>query len=525
MNKKSHIIILYLLIIISLTISLSPILFEAFPFTFDQARDLIWVKNQIDFKKPSLIGPWGSLTGVYFGPLWFWLLTIPYILSAGNPVVTTLFNAFIVFSAVLIAALLFKKKSSRLAYFIALLGFLSPSLRGIAGFAFSQHLLPLFTILLIYSYSQILLKGNKKHFLLSFFWISLIFHAEPPISVFSLPSLFLISYLSPKRRQLLNFKSIFLGGIIFTIPFIPQIIFDLRHDFIQLKSVLFYIKGENQSLGDILPFWERLFFDRPLKFFQSFQTTILKQPLFITIFILLTTFYINIKKSKLKLTQKIWQASLIYVVSLFIIFTIYPPELKGFYLDGLTIVFILWTAIALTNLWQKKIYRKWIILYLVFAFYQNMNPIYFINLVKSGFADKYEAGSIFANQKAAVDWVYQDADGEGFKVYNYVSPVYDYSYQYLFFWYGLKTYDYLPEEFAYLPNKPEYVQKKAEQLVRLKDKIKPAKDIIYLIIENEGYTQRIEKWYANFPEEKFRLLDKKEFPGNITVEKRKRKKI
>ncbi|MBI3577120.1 hypothetical protein HY086_03740 [Candidatus Gottesmanbacteria bacterium] len=62
--------------------------------------------------------------------------------------------------------------------------------------------------------------------------------------------------------------------------------------------------------------------------------------------------------------------------------------------------------------------------------------------------------SILHNELAAIDWVYQKADRKGFSVYNYLPSVYDYPYQYLFWWHGRKTYGYLPCEYASFPGAP-----------------------------------------------------------------------
>mgnify|MGYP001616114463 FL=1 len=62
-----------------------------------------------------------------------------------------------------------------------------------------------------------------------------------------------------------------------------------------------------------------------------------------------------------------------------------------------------------------------------------------------------------ANEIRAIDFVYKKAEGKNFKVYTYLPSVYDYPYQYLFWWYGRKNYGYVPGEYVYSPNKPKYI--------------------------------------------------------------------
>jgi len=496
-----------------------PVVWGLFPFTFDGARDLLWVKNQIDFKRPSLVGPWASAQGVYFGPLWYWLLTLPYLIGGGSPVAIAVFNWIIVFLAVFVMGLLLRKISKNLAFFALFLGIVSPAIHGISQYAFSQHLLPFLTILLIYSYFKILQSSSKKHFLLAVFLISLMFHAEPPISIISLPSLAIIIWLANKKKKMLDIKMFLRGLLFFCIPFLPLVVFDLRHEFIQLKSITAFVKGDGVEIVRV-GLGQRII-DVLFYFFDIFRITILQRPKSVTFFVLLLALGVNLFLTKGK-TKKLWQAGLIYVLSLMFVLIVYQPlELKNFYLDGVIMIFVIWTGIAAATIWEEKRLRPIIFIFLIFSFFINSSPIYFVKSLSSGFADKYELGSIFVNRGRTVDWIYEDAGSRGFKVYSYLPDIYDYPYQYLFFWKGLKEYGYLPEEFAYLPDQPEYVEKKSLQLDRVEDKIKKSDGLVYLIYERGEIDEFFEKWYNNFSRENMQLVEKRDFMGGITVEERK----
>ena len=97
------------------------------------------------------------------------------------------------------------------------------------------------------------------------------------------------------------------------------------------------------------------------------------------------------------------------------------------------------------------------------------------------------------NEIAAIDFVYKYAKGQNFKVYTYLPSVYDYPYQYLFWWYGQKTYGYIPAEYVYSPNKPTYIPSQ--------DKFQGKKDnvsnLVFLIKEPDRNDTRT-GWEGDF---------------------------
>lgn len=69
----------------------------------DVARDLLVMKNIVENKEITLIGPRSSIPGVFHGPLWYYIYLIPFILTHGDPVLMGWFW----FTVVLFAAILF----------------------------------------------------------------------------------------------------------------------------------------------------------------------------------------------------------------------------------------------------------------------------------------------------------------------------------------------------------------------------------------------------------------------------------
>jgi hypothetical protein len=519
LKKLLPYLVLILVVISSLVISLVPIFKGIFALTFDQGRDFLWVKNQIDLRQPSLVGPQGSIEGTFFGPLWYWLLAIPYLLFNGSPLALTLFNALIVYGAVFVAAYLFGKVNKKIAYFIIILGISSPALQGVANHAFSQHLLPLLTLLLIYSMTQMLLSRSQKHFVLACLWVSLMFHAEPPVAIFSLPFLILGSAVSFMNKKQFSLKTLLLGSIAFLLPFVPLLLFDLRHGMLQFKAWTDFIFGNSRGLEEIAPltFWQRIL-NRPLTLFLAYKGAILLAPNLFMLYLLIPLIELTRKTKLNRFTSKFLQLSLFYTLLILIIFIIYPYEFKLFYLNGIQVLFIIWLAAAFYAVQKKLKNNKYLVMILSFFLILNLNPQAFVASLKNNFARPRRLGSLYTNQIKALDWIYQDAAGQGFKVYIFVPAIYDYNYQYLFFWHGLNHYGYLPAEFSYWPDVTAYVPHKTETLLKLADKIIPATDKIYLIITS-GSAEEKSWWRHGLSQINRELIDQYLLPDNTTIEK------
>lgn len=462
-----------LIVFLGLAAGLWPVISGMFPVTFDQGRDWLWVQNQFILGRPSLVGPAGSIAGVFFGPLWFWLLALPFYLSGGHPLVITLFNALIVYSAIIAAAIIFKKH----ARLILLLGFGSPGFHNLANHAFSQHLLPLLTLGFIYSLI-------KSKFAWAALAVGLMWHAEPPIAVFSLPVLIFLAAKYKINRRTAGWCLAALA-----VSFLPLVLFDFRHDWIQFRSLIDFIGGNTRGLQEIRPltFWERIL-DRPQKFWAVWQQT-LGLPLG------LLALWLAWQNK----VSKFIKASWLYIVSLGLIFVFYPHDLKGFYLDGVKLLVIIIAAFSLKRL------PLWLIAGLVIINLALMRP-------------SREFKSLYINQVEAIDTIYQDAAGEGFKVYNFVPAIYDYNWQYLWQWRGLNHWDYLPQEFAYWPDVPEYVPFKQAALAQLSDKIKPAGNKVYLVVTTGSVQERLD-WFSRFANMNWVFINKQLLPDGTAIEK------
>src|SRR3989344_2214997 len=78
----SNQLMMWLLLVFAAALRLAYISQYSFPFMYDHARDSIEVMHMIRTHSPRLIGPRASIDGLYFGPGWYYLIAIPYAISA-----------------------------------------------------------------------------------------------------------------------------------------------------------------------------------------------------------------------------------------------------------------------------------------------------------------------------------------------------------------------------------------------------------------------------------------------------------
>jgi len=221
-------------------------LYNSTPFIGDMARDMYDIL-QISLGDFRLIGPKLSFGGIYSAP-WYYYLFVPIYLVFGKSFAAVLyFNAFIHSSALGILFYMVGKKwgiirSLLVTTAVAVLPLYVFSARN-PGNAFTYQ--PFLILLLVWVFvnekwgsREVLLTGLAAGFIASFHVI---------LVLIFLPAWL---YLLFKRK----FRQVFLLAIGFVIPFIPLVLFELKHNFIMLKNTFvdqsYKMFTENQNIPD-----------------------------------------------------------------------------------------------------------------------------------------------------------------------------------------------------------------------------------------------------------------------------------
>lgn len=285
---------LFFIIIISLfTLFFSLLkLNKGYTFEWDQADDASKVFSIISQKKPLLIGPRVSNdNGFFVGPYHYYFLLPFYLLTKGDPIAGSYAVIFINLLTTIISFILIKKIFNQKTAFIASF-LLSICLSKICWNAMYA---PLIAISGFYVCYQAI--NNRFNFPLAMFFAGFIsnIHLVPASLV---PIIIISFFLNPKKP---NLKEIFLGIFVFIIPFIPFIIFDFRHDFLNFNKLLLMISSNNTTNMVTNSVWLRSFW-RSLNIFGFFPTVL--ERLFFLIILIISPFLI--KGSKNKILILIW---------------------------------------------------------------------------------------------------------------------------------------------------------------------------------------------------------------------------
>ncbi len=224
-------------------------------FGWDQERDAVAAAN-ILAGKLTLLGPRvQGLAGFFLPPYFFYIIAPFYKLFALSPYATT---GFIVFWAILsftvsyfVISKIFDKKTA--LFFLALWA-VNPLSVSIDSIAWNPVVIPLLFILLIYLI-YLYFKDQKVKYLLL---IGLIFGLG---ASFHLQFIFISPIFIPLLMDIFKdrkFKSLIYFIIGSILPFFPILVFDLRHNFLNLIGVINFIKSGSGELNRVLPVWDNV---------------------------------------------------------------------------------------------------------------------------------------------------------------------------------------------------------------------------------------------------------------------------
>ncbi len=476
-----------------------------FYFNMDNARDMVDVREMVVLGHLRLIGQTTSIDGIYYGPGWYYLLTIPFILSGGHPYAPILMEiTFWILGGFFLLYLAYKFYGTWAYVAVTCFWVASNFILLGSQYAFNPNPILFLTPIFIYCLWRFVESGKWWFATVSWFLAGAFLHFEVTVGLFMPLVIVLVIFLT--KKSLFKTRSFYLAVLVFGLTLLPQLLFELRHNFFMTKALLSYQSTSHSMVSGSL-------IEKAADIFKGFYNTLLPTfmnfKLFTNIVIIIFTLVV------LKLLRNTKKLDIVTLITLLLIFVpllgLIPLKvgILPWYFNASLVASIL--AVGLVFYHLKTHFGKIVavILVLVLVVFSVQNIHEYIKAAQR----KSLGNSHLRTELSAIDYVYQQAGGKNFKVYTYLPSVYDWPYQYLFWWHGLKKYGYLPQEYAYAPNKPPYVPSKE----KLEVGNQPESSGLVFLIKEPDQTGIRHLWENQF--KNLELL-KSENIGPLTIEVR-----
>lgn len=473
------------------------------PFQFDHGKDAIGTFHMWQTFSPKLIGPWTSIPGLFFGPAWYYMLLPGMVLTNGDPVASVITMILIGLLTIVVTYRSFGRTTATLLATSSLFYTITTS-------AWNPFPMVGVSIVLL-AVLQHVEKAKKitgvTAALLGFF-SALGFHFSTAFAIFY-PILIILSLLFKKIR--ISSKIVITALIAFIIPFIPQILFEISHNFIEVKGVLAYLQNGDSDPASLNKFqnvlhvtWGEL---------QSiilppsyFELPLINHIIFFSFALLLVfglVFYFrHPKKQQFPLSK---DAALWFTLPLLAFTFLHFNLWYVLPLAAFTFI-VLGTFLDQTN---ALVRRAFLVLCFISAI---TKVVFYIQTDK----DSLLAGTTFLPIKEqAIEYIYEQTEGKPFASYQYMPDIYDYPYQYLYFKSALNG-EILPTEFSYKPGETAYIPEKAELLQKFsKMQTSQSPEIIFYIVEDSDNPNLLESWWS---QQKYgEIVDKQDISDVVTV--------
>lgn len=432
-------------------LSLQSITSGSLPFWYDPARDLLLALDNL--KKFTLIGQPTGIPGIFYGPYWIWLLSVGLLFSHDPRFITIIILLFPYFFMFTFILFFFTRIFTRFTILILwVLFFLS--FGRYATYLWNPHLAPLLFLTLICLLIFMELDGKKEKSIIKIFFAGFIngliinFHISFGISIFAASSIFICLFPVTSTREIvteskrhfikrLTSISVFISGNIMS--FLPYLIFEGRHGFIQTISVMNTFRSamyNSAVVGQIGL--------KKTEIVLSF-INIPNNLLFISNYILyrllpVIILYFVIKVIQKKITLNRYETRLIIYLLLssgciLFLYMISKNPVWQYHFIGVEIVILLFFGILINHISiLKYLLALWVSFLMLSAFIDSISP----NQISL-----YTLPT-FASKKRIVEKIFIDAGYDPFALYVYSPAIYTYDYDYLFNWLGSEKFKKLP---------------------------------------------------------------------------------
>lgn len=441
--------LLIFVLFIGIALRAQELISHNFLFLLDQGRDMVAVKGILYDHHLTLIGPSTSLRGVFQGPLWYYLLALSSAIFGGDPWGGIVLMFTISISVLLVIFFWMRKLfGEKVALITAFLFAVCPEAAAAATYTWNPHPMWLLIVIYVFSFYSAIYKSKKFNIIM---WpiIGLMFHFQTALAVFIL--LTTIIYILIFQRKIILNKNFFIGIILFACTFMPQVVFDLRHNFLMSKSALnlfvgkeqgLFVSGENKGYLDLVK-------NHIFSFYDNYMSSFIREGIAKYIpylFIVCILWAISQVKKQSRIFSQHESNFILFISKLllivFLLSFIYPFPIRYWFLTGFQAFYLIILGLILSKFLVERLGKAFAVSFfvvLIFYSWLRIDALYF-NPTDDGGAEKIKG------KLSAIDYIYKDAKEKNFGLLVFTPAVYTDNYDYLIWWYGGRKYNYIPHK-------------------------------------------------------------------------------
>jgi 4-amino-4-deoxy-L-arabinose transferase-like glycosyltransferase len=405
-------------------------------FYYDQGRDAKMAADIISFKNFPAIGPTTGISGLFLGPLWYYLISPGYALAGGNPATASYFMAFLesltiplIFYFVSVA---YRRRDT--AYLAAIIWAFSVSLIRSSRWFSNPTPLPTFVLLIMIFTYFCFQKRRYQYLPLIALCLGVSIQLEAASAIFFFPVLLIVLVLNFKKLKEIKLAHWFKSILAFGVLLLPQAAFEIKNHFLVSRNFIGFLTGKvNSDTGRswAIPTLEFLSKRLPAyyqSFFSKLDVNVTAYSwVFLVIFLIGLIFLIKKLSGNFFLRlQFIW---LFVPLFLLLFFIGNYGTLYDYYLTGSFPAFIILFAVVLT---PEIKFLKYFLITLFTLYFFTGNYLSLKNYLTNGIDGPNNV--VFGNELAAVDYACRQNQLVLGNFDVYVPPVIAHAYEYLIAW-------------------------------------------------------------------------------------------
>lgn len=496
-TNSSILIVCLLVLLVGFFLRSRMIINGDFWFTPDQARDMLLARDVVVSHKPILIGARSGIEGIFHGPLWIYMVSIPFALSGGDPQKVSWLFLVVSFAVVLgMSWVAYKLYNKWIAFLVLVVLSFSQGLYTVINDTTNAHGLPL--VMIGFLYSLILfIRGNKKAFLITIFFAGLAFEFQAAFAIFLLPYTILLALLID--RSIFTLKNIGLGIGVYALSLISLILFELRHHFLTTKAVIQIfthpgglqpIKGYEQYSNIFFRIHDRLqtLINTPYLILPTYNFFLY----LLAVGIILSAGVILFRTRKNNEFRKEYALLFLFPVFVYVLYILYPLPVWTHYTFAMPVIIALLFALSCFIVWPYQLGKLTIILFFLLVLPDVTSQLQ--SMYKQPYIPATDGS--YRNQLSVADSILADAGGKPFSYFVYAPPVVTYGMDYLLWWQGNRKYHMIPSN-----------QKQT--------------GLMYIVLYPNAQDASAHQYFiTHVLHTHAKLLSTKMFPGDIIVQKR-----